>query len=297
MGILIAFLQAVCSAGTTIILRTLSTRMNAFFINSLRTTVGWLILVPVALLTAGPSDWALLTPLRLTYLVTSVLVGATFGDYLYVSALRILGVGRAFPIISTYPAFTVLLGFIFLGDTISALALVGMAVVLFGVYLVARPHHDVMALDNTPPLAPRQLVLGIITAVGAALAWSAGTVIVAFGLTDGINTVMANAVRLPAVVLVSLAAAGRQGGLVDVRRLGRRTVGLLVLAGILGLAIGGSCYTASVHLIGPGMTALISSTAPIFAVPMSYFILGERPTRHSLIGTALTFVGIILVLL
>ena len=296
MGILIAFLQAVCAAGTSIILRTLSTRMNAFLINGLRTTVGWLILVPVALLTADAGDWALLTPLRLTYLVTSVLVGATFGDYLYVCALRILGVGRAFPITSTYPAFTVLLGFLFLKDQVSTRALVGMAIVLFGVYLVARPRRDVVSMDNTPPLAPRQLWLGVAAAVGAALAWAGGTVIVAFGLTDGINTVMANAVRLPAVVLVSLTAAGRQGQLSSVRRLDRRTIGLVVLAGVLGWAIGGSFYTSAVQLIGPGMTALISSTAPIFAVPMSYFILGERPTRHSLIGTALTIAGIILVI-
>jgi drug/metabolite transporter (DMT)-like permease len=112
----------------------------------------------------------------------------------------------------------VLLGFLFLGDPISALAIVGMAIVLFGVYLVARPRRDVIAIDNTPPLPPRQLVMGVITAVGAALAWSAGTVIVAFGLTDGINNRHGQRRASAGRVLVSLTAAGRQGGLVNVRR-------------------------------------------------------------------------------
>ncbi len=116
------------------------------------------------------------------------------------------------------------------------------------------------------------------------------------GLTDGINTIVPNSVRVPAVIAVSLVAAGQQHQLGAIRRLNWRTVGMVAATGLLGWAICGTLYTTAVQMIGPGKTALINSTAPIFAVPMSYFFLKERPTRYTLIGTIITVVGITLVI-
>ncbi len=296
MGIVVAFMQAICWAGTSIILRTLSTRLNSFVISGLRTTISWLILVPVALLTVDASQLSLLTPLRVAYLAGSVILGGAVGDFFYVRSLKMLGVGRAFPITSSNPVFIVLFGILFMGDAVEIGTLLGMVLVLFGVYLVARPRRYPAVTDDTPPLAPRQLLIGVATAFGAALAWAGGTIILTFGLTDGISPIMANAVRLPAVIIVSLTAAAQQGQFGAIRRLRGRTLGLVVLVGILGWAVGGTLYTTAVQMIGPGKTALIGSTAPIFAVPLSYFILKERPTRNTLIGTAITVAGIMLVI-
>jgi DME family drug/metabolite transporter len=294
LGIAIALVQAVCWAGPTNVLRALSMRMNPFLINGLRGLVGWLFVFPVALLTVA-GDVSLLTPLRLVYILVSVLLAGVLGDYLNLCSLRILGVGRAFPITSSQPVFTVLLSALLLGDTLDAKTLGGTALVLFGVYLVARPRRDVIAIDNTPPLAPRQLLIGVLMALGTALATAGGTIVLALALSDGISPVMVNAVRLPVAVLVSLTMAGRQGQLPSVRRLDRQTLGLVLVAGVLGWAIGGTLYATAVQMIGPGKTALISSTSPIFAVPITLIFLKERPTRYTLIGTLITVVGIMLV--
>jgi DME family drug/metabolite transporter len=296
LGIAIAFLQAFCWAGTSIILRSLTTRMNPLLINGLRAASGWLFLIPAALLLGSPADWALLTPLRMVYLISSVVLGAAVGDLLYLRSLKILGVGRAFPITSSSPVFTALFSAVILGDKITLLTLVGMAIVLFGVYLVARPRRDIIAIDNTPPIEPRQALIGIASALATAVIWAGATVVLAMGLTDGINTIVANSVRVPAVIAVSLLAAGQQHQLGAIRRLNWRTVGMVAATGLLGWAIGGTLYTTAVQMIGPGKTALINSTAPIFAVPMSYFFLKERPTRYTLIGTIITVVGITLVI-
>ena len=296
MGIIIAFMQAFCWAGTSIVLRTLTTRMHPMLINGLRALTGWMLLIPAALLTGAAADLALLTPLRMAYLIGSVVLGAVFGDYLYLRSLKILGVGRAFPITSSYPVFTVLLGIIFMGDAVELQTLAGMAIVILGVYLVARPRHDIIALDNTPPLERRQVLIGVACALGTAVIWAGATIILALGLTDGINTIMANAMRVPAVMALSLLAAGQQKQLGAIKTLGWRTLGLVALTGALGWAIGGTLYTSAVQMIGPAKTALINSTAPIFAVPMSYFFLKERPTRNTLIGTVITIAGISLVI-
>ena len=51
-GIAMALACALVWAGTGIVLRALSTRMDAMLITGLRVTVGWLCILPVALIVA-----------------------------------------------------------------------------------------------------------------------------------------------------------------------------------------------------------------------------------------------------
>jgi drug/metabolite transporter (DMT)-like permease len=132
--------------------------------------------------------------------------------------------------------------------------------------------------------------------LATAIIWAAATIVLAMGLTDGIDPVLVSVVRIPAVVVFSLLAAAQQGDLGEARHLSPATWGLLCAAGILGWSIGSSLYSLAVQMIGPGKAALISSTAPIFAVPMTLVFLKERPTRNTLIGTLITMGGIMLVI-
>ncbi len=295
MGIAVALLQSILWAGATVILRVLSTRVNGFVVNGVRAAVAWLVLIPFLLLTGGLADWGLLTPLRLAYILGSVALGGVLGDYLYLVSLKLLGVGRAFPITSSHPVFTVLLGALLLGTPATPQMIAGMALVMFGVYLVARPRRDVIALDNTPPIDRRRLLAGVGVALATAIIWAFGTLILSMGLEGGIDPVLVSAVRIPLVVALSLAAAGQQRQLGSVRRLDRRTWALICAAGILGWAVGSTLYSVALQMIGPGKAALISSTAPIFGVPLSALFLKERPTRNTLIGTVITVAGIVLV--
>ena len=61
LGILFALLQSACWAGTSIILRVLSKRLDAYVVNGLRSIVGWVVVVLITVLTGGFSDWHLLT--------------------------------------------------------------------------------------------------------------------------------------------------------------------------------------------------------------------------------------------
>jgi drug/metabolite transporter (DMT)-like permease len=139
------------------------------------------------------------------------------------------------------------------------------------------------------------LLAGVGVALATAIIWAFGTLILSMGLEGGIDPVLVSAVRIPLVVALSLAAAGQQRQLGSVRRLDRRTWALICAAGILGWAVGSTLYSVALQMIGPGKAALISSTAPIFGVPLSALFLKERPTRNTLIGTVITVAGIVLV--
>lgn len=294
LGILLALAQALTWSGTSILLRSLSTKLDAFLVNGLRAGIGLLVIIPLMLLTGTVSDYQKLTALQVTYLVGSVVIGGVFGDVLYVTSLKLIGVSRAFPITNTYPLFTVLFSIWLLGEQVGWTLWIGMVLVLFGVYLVARPRGQVVS--SAPPLPPGQLLKGALLAIGTALLWGFAAVILALGLR-GIYGISANTFRVPVVMLLSLLAAARRGKLGELRQIKGRTLVQLFFAGILGWGVGSSLYVTAVQLAGPSKTSIVSATAPLFAVPLSSIFLRERPTRHTLLGTLLSVAGIILVIL
>ena len=293
LGLLFAFGYTVTWAATGIGLRRLSQRLDPFLIVGIRGLVGTVIIVPLALLT-GWRDFRLLTNERLIYLVGSVIIGGVFGSACSVYGLRILGVGRAFPISNASPVFSYLFSYLLLGERVRWVVVPGTLLVLAGVYFISRSRVAADQDENSPPLTSREWALGVGLAASAALLWGLNSVILAQGL-EGINSIVASSVRIPVVGVMStlIAGANRQWG--SLRGLDRRMTVLLLLVGTFGYALVSTLYVAAVQYIGPGLTTLIGTTSPNFALPLSMIFLHERPTRSTLVGTILTISGILLV--
>jgi drug/metabolite transporter (DMT)-like permease len=295
LGIALAFAQALAWAITSMILRNLSTRFDGFLVNGFRATVAMLIIVPLAFIFGSRADFQMLTLTRVLFLVGSIVIGGVIGDFLYIASLKSLGMVRAFPISNTQPLFTVLFSALILGEHISWPIVAGMVLVMFGIYLVARPRGQVQ--EDTAPLPKAQIIQGVLMALAAATLWGISAVVLAIGLKDSINPLVANSVRVPAVAFLGLGAATWRGNLTQLRGLSARTLGLLALAGVMGWAIGGMLFVTAVQLAGPSITSIIGSIAPLFAVPLCAIFLHERPTRHTMAGTAISVAGIVLVVL
>ncbi len=296
LGTLLAIAQAIVWSTATIFLRRLSTRLDPFMVNGLRATVGLMIIIPLVFISGGQADYALVTPLRLLYLAGSITIGGVFGDALYIMSLKKLGVSRAFPITNSYPLFTVIFSYVLLGEPVGVLMIAGMALVMLGVYLVARPRGQVQTGDTAAPLPPGQLLRGALMAVTAAVTWGFSSTLLALGLR-GINSIVANSVRVPFVIAISLLIGAARGGFRGLGKLDRTVLVSLLGAGILGWGIGGSLYVTSVQLAGASRASIVGATAPLFAVPLSWAMLKERPSRYTLLGTVISVAGIVLVVL
>ncbi len=296
VGTLLAIAQAIVWSSATMFLRRLSTRLDPFLVNGLRGSVGLMVIIPLVFITGGRADYALVTPLRLLYLAGSITIGGVFGDAIYIMSLKKLGVSRAFPITNSYPLFTVIFSYFLLGEPVGVLMIAGMALVMLGVYLVARPRGQVQTTATVAPLPPRQVWQGALMALGAALAWGFSSTLLGLGLR-GINSIVANSVRVPFVIILSLLIGAARGGFRDLRQFDRTVLLSLLGAGVLGWGIGGSLYVTSVQLAGASRASIVGATAPLFAVPLSWALLKERPTRYTLLGTVISVAGIVLVVL
>ncbi|MFH1086332.1 MAG: DMT family transporter [Chloroflexota bacterium] len=291
IGLIYAFTYTVFWAAANVVMRRLTRQLSPTLIVGLRAVIGTLVLVPTALL-VRPQDYALMTPTRVAFLSGSVVIGGVFGSIANVYSLKLLGVARSTPVSNSTPLFAILFSYLLLAQAPGPCLIPGSLLVLVGVYFVSRPGGA--AAEQGRALSRRDLVVGLLFAVSAAALWGLNGVVLSMGLT-GINPIVANSVRTPVVAVMSMAmsAVGREWP--QMRRIGRNELWLLLLLGTVGYAVLSTLYVSAVQAIGPSLTQVIGNTAPLFALPLGMAFLGERPTRRTALGAALTVAGILLV--
>jgi len=83
----------------------------------------------------------------------------------------------------------------------------------------------------------------------------------------------------------------------DPARLFSPGIAWFALAGLIVPSLSMTLHTMSVRLIGPGLTAGLTSTAPVFATGLAVLVLGELVTGRILAGTAIITGGIVFIAL
>ena len=81
----------------------------------------------------------------------------------------------------------------------------------------------------------------------------------------------------------------------ELRQLDGKSWAVILVASLVGTGIGTLFFVMAIQMAGAGKTAVLTSTAPLMALPFSMAWLHERPTRLTLAGTLLTTAGIALV--
>ena len=72
---------------------------------------------------------------------------------------------------------------------------------------------------------------------------------------------------------------------------GRHGLRWIVAAGFTGPVIAVSCYQWALATTPSGIVLPIAATAPLLAIPIAFFIEGDRPPRRAIIGGVLAVVG------
>ena len=316
IGALAALGCALLWALSSVLVKTQTERLSALFINAFRCAVGTAAfgLAAIAahrgLLARAPASAVLA-------LVAGAILGFAAGDTLYYRSMRLIGVSRTLPISAAYPAFTMLVSVALFGASVGWTQLLGCVLVAAGVYLVGssggpaaraqapapEPARDSPAASGgTKPPRGSGEVAGIVLALAAALCWSFGVNLLDIGLRH-VDILSANAVRMSAatVALLGLTLL-RHRGIPELRRgerswAGGRSLGVLALSALVGSVAGSWLFVSAVKLAGPSTSAILSSTAPLFGLPMALIGLKERVTLRLCVGAAVTVGGIAAVML
>lgn len=289
LGVAVGLLCALTWACGSLLIRDLARKLDPITLNAPRMLIGGLAMLALTLATGRQTDYVLLTPERLFYLIGSMIIGGGVGDALYIASMARIGVCRSFPIANAYPAVTLLIGVLFLHEAVSAPVVAGLFLVLGGIYLVGRPYQDPLAPAETKPDPS-----GVTLALMAAVCWAGSMVMVAPGI-QGLDVLMAASVRTPTMALILWAVVAARRTWPQLVALSRREWLLIIVGGLVGWGLGSVFFLLAVSLAGPTRAAILTSTSPLFALPLGVAFLRERVNLGILAGTALTVLGVVLV--
>lgn len=290
-GELAAILSALAWASSSVLMTMSAKRLHVVPLNLVRSTVSMVFYLALLPFFGGFQALADYPLSQLPWLVVSVLALLVVGDTLFYSSMHLAGVSWAMPVASINPLWAVLLAALLLGEPLTWSLAAGALFVVAGTVLVSRSTAPAAPGSPADGTARRK---GLIIALAVSLLWAIGHVSLK-PASEGVNVIVVNNLRQPLGALILLGMTMARGQWAEFKSLDRRSWAVLIIAGLLGAGLAGLFFILAIQRIGAGRTAVVTSIAPILALPFSIMWLRERPTRWTLGGTLLTVVGIALV--
>ncbi len=292
-GLIAGLAVAGFSATTSLLVKGIGGRIPPVTLNAWRCTVAALIFLPLWWVATGgvvPDARSLL------WISLSVLFSIVLGDTSFFLAIKKIGMSRATPIAKSYPAFAVLLSWMILGEAVSALKLTGVVLAICGTALMSQRPGGTAALADSEEerKTAKDHTTGVLIALGTALAWALGAVVLRISLMSAsVTTVSLFKTVIAGVMLWIISSRVDRFPFREV--LYNRTNALLAAATGVTLAGAALLLVFSISKVGAGSAAVYSGLAPLFAVPMGVLIFKERFGVKALIGCVLAVGGIICV--
>ncbi|MGH7268308.1 MAG: DMT family transporter [Candidatus Rokuibacteriota bacterium] len=286
-GALCALGSAVTWALIGLVARALSPYFNALVVNMLRSALGGGLLVAYVLVTGGLGSLLDVGPEAWLYVTLSVIAGFALGDTMFFESARLIGLAPAFTVSMIYPLIASAAAVWLFGERVTLSLATGAVIALGGVTLIVTERAPASPAATGGSRDGRR---GLALALLAACAWALSTLLMKPAVRD-VDPVTIQAARLPMAALALWLTPWARG---TGRRLQThlRDAGPLLLA--LGTLTGVSAvlFIAGLKYAGVALTTVLSSTAPLFALPIGYFALGERVSWRAAGGAALCVAGL-----
>ena len=287
LGIVGGLGAGLCWATTSILVGSLSDTLSPGTLNALRSLTGGGLLLSLCLF-RGEVGELLATPLwALLLFWASIVLGQVIGDTLFFKSIGYLGVTSALTIGIANPILTALAGMLFFSEVAHVSHGIGIGLVIVGVFWIIREGGE----KRLQPLGARQFNRGLCLGGVAALTWAASALLLKAPLRI-VPAVTATAVRLPVGGLTLLLTPWTRGAWGEVAR-GLRMEPLRMTAICVLGAVGPLAYTVGIKHGGVALGGALSTTAPLFGVLLELCCFGKWPSRQTIIGAAVTVLGIL----
>ena len=279
--------------------------VGSFAVNNIRLLVAVVVYAVVVLLTTGslwPRD---LNQQQLFWLGLSGVVGLVIGDGCGFKALVMIGPRLATLIYAGTPVMATIMAWPFLGEHLSLMNLLGIAVTLGGItWVVLERRYDSdnrFELDRDHP-DRGTLIKGVLLGIVAAVGQAAGLVLAKQGMVGAggdLAPLEAAYVRMVvSLVVIWTLAAGRGKMIQTIRAMKNgRALSFCAAGAIVGPFLGVWMSLVAVKYIPAGLAATLNSTTPVLVLPLVARWYKEKVTLRAAVGAVVTVAGVAMIFL
>ena len=284
VGALCALGSAFAWAVTSMLARTLYPPLNSVSINAIRSTVAGVVLLGWVALVDGVGMMTSMSATTFGLLALSIAIAVGIGDNFFFESSRTVGLARAMTIATSYPLITTVLAALVLGEPVRAWVVVGALLTLAGIVLIVTAGHHTSERHEHY----RQ---GVAAAVLASLAWGIAPIFMKAPLQE-MDAAAAQAVRLPVAAALLWVTPWARGAVRELVDGGRGIMTRMALLSVL-TVFSSVMYVAGIKHAGVAVGSILSSVAPMFAIPLGVIFLHERLSLGALLGILVTIAGVI----
>jgi drug/metabolite transporter (DMT)-like permease len=267
----------------------LSKTYSPFSINLSRALVSFPLSVLATLfLTQSVQDtlfnFSLVQPHHVAWLAVSMISTFGLGDVLFLWSAKSLGISTALAIASCYPIWTVLAGYLFGGEKISLLQLLGLMATIGGVMIVLLSGKKKTKKEEK--LSHFGLFLSLITS----FFWAANTYSAAqgsFGLTSGVGTSMRMLVGIVICLFFGRVIAPKSPIFLP-KAIFVKNLWLFIVEGF----IGGNFFMYGMGHSPLALGTTLASLAPVLSVPVTVALGIEKFSMVKTLGICTVVLGI-----
>jgi len=272
-------------AGGVIVYKRLGETLPPLQLNLIKNVLVLGMIVPTVLLVHGPTLPILPTQAIVLALISGAL-GIAIADTLYFRALNTLGAGRMGIVGNFYSPFVIVLSFVFLGERLNGLQVLGFALVSGGVLIVSS--HDPQRRLSKADLR-RGAAFGV-----CAVLLMASAIVMVKRVLEGQPLLWIVLLRLIGGVIGMLAifAWRREPLPLPGRTAARLRWPLLVLAAFLGQYVSMVLWMAGYKYTSASVAAVLNETASVFIVLLAAVFLREGLDRRRIAGVTCTLSGV-----
>ena len=250
--------------------------------------VHWIFLGQPLPLDASPERWL--------WLGASGIIGLVLGDLFLFQAYIWIGPRLGLLLLSLAPVLSALLAWLFLGEVLTLLDILGMTATLGGIaWVILEPGRGSANRPDRSKYA-QGVLFGFLAAAGQA----GGLVLAKKGLGGDFSALSGNVMRMSVALVTLWTLTLLQGQIPEtLRRLRARPTGLkYILAGsVIGPLAGVSLSLYAIQHTSVGVASTLIALPPVFFLPVAYFVFKERFGWGAVAGTVLALTGVALLFL
>lgn len=226
---------------------------------------------------------------RWIWLGLSGIVGLVLGDAFLFQAFVWVGARISMLMMSLAPIIAAVTAWVFLGESLSWLQMMGIALTIGGLIWVILDNDHYRNREN------RNYLKGILFGLGGATGQALGLVLAKYGLGGSFSPLSGNFIRMSTAMIVMWLLTWAQGrGISTVKTVLTDKRALLFIAGgaFIGPFVGVSLSLLALQYADVGVASTLMALPPIFLLPVGYFFFQERFGWGAVVGTVAALSGV-----